>query len=206
VQEVPLVEFRLHRLPHVLAIFAGVVGVAAVGVFPIVVTALAGAVLLVITGILTMREFYQAIRWDVIILLAGLIPLGTAFVKTGAAATLAAIIEGNVAGYPTWALLFALYAFTALLSAFLSNNGTVVLMVPVAVSAALGLGLDPTPFVLAVAYAASTSFMTPIGYQTNTMVYGPGGYRFSDFFRVGAPLNLILAVVTTVALSRMYGL
>jgi len=206
VQEVPAIEFRWHRVPHIAAILAAVVGLAAFNVYPIVVTALAGAAAVVLFGILSMREFYRAIRWDVVFLLAGLVPLGTALVKTGAADVLAGFLTGVAGGLPLWAFLFVVYAITALATEILSNNATVLLMVPVVVAAALGLGADPTPFVLAVAYAASTSFMTPVGYQTNTMVYGPGGYRFSDFFRVGAPLNFILAIVTTAALTFFYGL
>ena len=205
VQEVPSIEFRWNKVPHIALIFVGVLGLAALDVFPIVVTALAGAAAVVVTGIMTMREFYRAIRWDVIFLLAGLVPLGTALVKTGAAAALAGTLSQVAGGLPPWALLFIVYVITALATEIISNNATVLLMVPVVVTSALGLGLDPTPFVLAVAYAASTSFMTPVGYQTNTMVYGPGGYRFGDFFRAGAPLNLVLAIVTTTTLSFLYG-
>ena len=206
VQEVPMLEPRWDRLPHVVAVFAGVVGLAAFDVLPIVVTALAGAAAVVLLGILSMREFYRAIRWDVVFLLAGLVPLGTAIVKTGGADALAGMLAGLTQGMPPWAILFAAYVVTALATEVLSNNATVLLMVPVVVSTAGGLGLDPTPFVLAVAYAASTSFMTPVGYQTNTMVYGPGGYRFSDFLKVGGPLNAVLAVVTTATLAILYGL
>lgn len=206
VQEVPAVEFRWNKVPHVAVVFIGVIGLAALDVLPIVVSSLAGAAAVVLTGILSMREFYRSIRWDVIFLLAGLVPLGTALVKTGAAAALAGVLTQVAGGLPPWALLLAIYTLTALATEVISNNATVLLMVPVVVTSTLGLGLDPTPFVLAVAYAASTSFMTPVGYQTNTMVFGPGGYRFGDFFRAGAPLNLLLAVVTTATLSLIYGL
>ena len=206
VQEVPTIEFRWNKVPHIALVFLGVIGLAALGVLPIVVSALAGAAAVVLTGILSMREFYRSIRWDVIFLLAGLVPLGTALVKTGTAAALAGVLTQVAGGLPPWALLFAVYALTALATEVISNNATVLLMVPVVVTSTLALGLDPTPFVLAVAYAASTSFMTPVGYQTNTMVFGPGGYRFADFFRAGAPLNLLLAIVTTATLSLIYGL
>lgn len=206
VQEVPAREFRWNRVPHVAGILAAVVGLAAFDILPIVVTALAGAAAVVVTGVLTMREFYRAIRWDVIFLLAGLVPLGVALVKTGAADMLGGVLTGVAGGLPPWAFLFIVYAITALATEILSNNATVLLMVPVVVASTVALGYDPTPFVLAVAYAASTSFMTPVGYQTNTMVYGPGGYRFGDFFRVGAPLNLLLAIVTTATLGLLYGL
>lgn len=206
VQEVPAIEFRWNRVPHVAVILGLVVGIAAFDILPIVVTALAGAAAVVLTGVITMREFYRAVRWDVIFLLAGLVPLGVALVKTGAADLLGGFLTGLAGGLPAWAFLLIIFIVTAVTTEILSNNATVLLMVPVVVASAGQLGYDPTPFVLAVAYAASTSFMTPVGYQTNTMVYGPGGYRFGDFFRVGAPLNFILALVVTATLSLLYGL
>jgi di/tricarboxylate transporter len=98
------------------------------------------------------------------------------------------------------------YLATGLLTGVISNNASVVLMLPVAVEAANGIGADPFPFVLAVTFAASTAFMTPVGYQTNLFVYGPGGYRFTDFLRIGAPLQLLLSVVTVLGVVAFWGL
>jgi len=102
-------------------------------------------------------------------------------------------------------LLGAFYLFTALITNVVSNNASVVLMIPVAIDTANAIGADPFSFVLSVTFAASTAMMTPIGYQTNLMVYGPGGYKFTDFFRVGAPLQLLLTVVTTLGIVAFWG-
>ena len=183
-----------------------VILVAAFNWLPILVTALTGVILMIITGCLKPGEIYGAVRWDVIFLLAGLIPLGTAMDKSGATELLANFVVGlggNLSGY--WILTFFFIA-TSLLTEILSNNASVVLMIPIAVEVANSLNLNPLAFMFAVTFAASNSFMTPIGYQTNTMVYGPGGYKFLDFFRVGAPLNLLMAIVTPLLIVWLYGL
>jgi di/tricarboxylate transporter len=127
--------------------------------------------------------------------------------ETGAAAWLAdVVVAGSVGlGLGVIVTLGVFYLFTALITNVVSNNASVVLMIPVAYDAALQLGADPFAFVLAVTFAASTAMLTPIGYQTNLMVYVPGGYRFTDFTRVGAPLQLLLTVVTTAGIVRLYG-
>lgn len=187
-------------------ITVAVILVAAFNWLPILVTALTGVILMIITGCLKPGEIYGAVRWDVIFLLAGLIPLGTAMDKSGATELLANFVVGlggNLSGY--WILTFFFIA-TSLLTEILSNNASVVLMIPIAVEVANSLNLNPLAFMFAVTFAASNSFMTPIGYQTNTMVYGPGGYKFLDFFRVGAPLNLLMAIVTPLLIVWLYGL
>lgn len=183
-----------------------VIVVAAFDLLPILITGLTGVILMIVTGCLKPGEIYGAVRWDVIFLLAGLIPLGTAMDKSGATVLLADFIVGlgsNLSGY--WILTF-FYVATSLLTEILSNNASVVLMIPIAVKVAETLNLNPFAFMFAVTFAASNSFMTPIGYQTNTMVYGPGGYKFVDFFRVGAPLNLLLTIVTPLLIVLLYGL
>ena len=189
-----------------IAIILGVVIVAAFNILPILVSALAGVVLMIVTGVLKPGEIYGAVRWDVIFLLAGLIPLGTAMENSGATEWLAnnlLTLGGNLNGY--WILLF-FFVITSLLTEILSNNASVVLLIPIAAKVAESLSLNPIALMFAVTFAASNSFMTPIGYQTNTMVYSPGGYKFSDFFRVGAPLNLIMAIVTPLFIMWLYGL
>ncbi|HAO10829.1 MAG TPA: SLC13 family permease [Planktothrix sp. UBA8407] len=189
-----------------LAIILGVIVLAALEIMPILVSALAGVILMVITGCLKPGEIYGSVRWDVIFLLAGLIPLGIAMNKSGATQWLADTLVGlggNLSGY--WILLL-FYIATSILTEVLSNNATVVLMLPVAVKVAVALSLNPFAFMYAVTFAASNSYMTPIGYQTNTMVYSPGGYKFFDFTRVGAPLSIILAIVTPLLIIWLYGL
>lgn len=179
---------------------------AAFNLIPILVSALAGVLLMVMTGCLKPGEIYGAVRWDVIFLLAGLIPLGIAMDESGATQWLAdnlVALGGSFSGY--WILLF-FYIVTCLLTEILSNNATVVLMLPIAVKVATTLGLNPYAFMYAVTFASSNSYMTPIGYQTNTMVYSPGGYKFFDFTRVGAPLTLILTLVTPLLIIALYGL
>jgi di/tricarboxylate transporter len=189
-----------------LLIILSVVVAAAFNLAPILVTALTGVVLMVLTGCLKPGELYGAVRWDVIFLLAGLIPLGIAMDKSGATEWLATnLIQlgGNLSGY--WILTF-FFVVTSLLTEIISNNAAVVLMIPIAVNVAETLHLNPISFMFAVTFAASNSFMTPIGYQTNTMVYGPGGYKFLDFIRVGGPLNLLMAIATPLLIVWLYGL
>lgn len=189
-----------------IAIILGVVLVAAFDLLPILVSALMGVVLMIVTGIIKPGEVYGAVRWDVIFLLAGLIPLGTAMENSGSTKWLAdnlMVLGGNFSGY--WVLLF-FYIMTSFLTEILSNNATVVLLLPIASEVAKALSLNPISLMFAVTFAASNSFMTPIGYQTNTMVYGPGGYKFWDFFRVGAPLNLLMTIFTPLLIIWLYGL
>jgi di/tricarboxylate transporter len=163
-------------------------------------------VLMVVTGCLQVNELHDSIRWDVIFLLAGVIPLGLALEKTGGAQLLADVAARSAEYVPALVLLGIFYIMAMLLTELISNNATVVLMVPVGVATAEALGLDAKAFILAIMFAASTSFSTPVGYQTNTMVYGPGGYKFLDFTRVGGPLNLILAVLTPIYIFLIWGL
>lgn len=204
-QELTLPDFRYERIPVALGIIVAVVGLAAFEVLPILVSSLAGIVAMVATGCVKPEEVYASVDWSVIFLLAGLIPLGVAMERTGAAEWLAASILVVTAGLSPAVVLGVFYLFTALITNVISNNASVVLMIPVAVEAATEIGADPFTFVLAVTFGASTAMLTPIGYQTNLMVYAPGGYKFTDFMRVGAPLQLLLAVVTTAGLLLFWG-
>jgi di/tricarboxylate transporter len=205
-EEKNLEGLRLEKAWIALAIIVGVVVVAALDWMPILITSLAGVILMIVTGCLKPGEIYGAVRWDIIFLLAGLIPLGTAMDNSGTTQWLAenlAIAGGGLSGY--W-ILFLFYLATAILTEILSNNATVVLMLPVAFEVANKLNFNPLAFMFVVTFAASNSYMTPIGYQTNTMVYGPGGYKFLDFTRVGAPLTLMLMFLTPLFTIWFYGL
>jgi di/tricarboxylate transporter len=193
----PDVSVNRRNAPLALAIVTTVVALAALNVLPIVATALIGCLAMVITGCLRADEAYRAIEWKVVVLLAGVLPLGLALERTGAAGM---IVDGamRLAGDAgPIAVLAAIYLLTATLTEFMSNNAAAVLLAPVAIATADRLGVDPRPFLVAVTFAASTSFATPVGYQTNTMVYDAGGYRFRDFLKVGIPLNLIFATIAT---------
>lgn len=189
-----------------LTIILGVIIVSGFNWLPILVASLIGVVMMVLTGCLKPGELYGAVRWDIIFLLAGLIPLGIAMDKSGTTQWLAErLVElgGGLSGY--WILMF-FYIATNLLTEILSNNAAVILMLPVAVKAATALSLNPYAFMYAVTFAASNSYLTPIGYQTNTMVYGPGGYKFLDFTRIGLPLNILLTILTPLLIVLFYGL
>jgi len=198
-------SFRIEKLPVALGIVGLVVGLAALEVVPIMVSALGGIVAMVATGCVRPNEVYEAVDWSVIVLLAGLIPLGMAMERSGTAAYLASLITDLSGAIPAVALLFVFYVVTSLVTQVISNNASVILMIPMAVQAAELSGADPFSFVLAVTFAASGALLTPIGYQTNLMVYGPGGYRFTDFLRMGAPLQLLLAIVTCGGIWLIWG-
>jgi di/tricarboxylate transporter len=204
-QEIERTDYRESKVLVSIGIVAAVVGVAAFTSVPIVASALAGALAMILTGCLRPTEVYEAVQWDVIFLLAGVIPLGTAMQHTGAAALVADALIASSAALPPIAVLGLLYLVTAVLTNVISNNASVVLMVPVAFQAATTLDASVFSFVLAVTFAASTAFMTPVGYQTNLFVYGPGGYTFMDYVRVGAPLQLLVAVVTAAAIGVLFG-
>lgn len=199
-------EYRTEKIPVALLILGGVVLLPAAGILPIVVSALGGVVAMVLTGVLKPAELYDSVDWNVIFLLAGVIPLGVALEKTGAAELLGQLVASSATVLPALAVLWVFYLATALLTNVVSNNASVVLMIPVAIQAAEQLDVNAFAFVIGVTFAASTAFMTPVGYQTNLFVYGPGGYRFTDYFRVGAPLQLLLSVVTVVGIAMFWGL
>jgi di/tricarboxylate transporter len=204
--EVDHPDYRTAKAPVAVAIVAGVVLLPALGLLDIAVSALAGVVAMVLAGIIRPPELYDAVDWNVIFLLAGVIPLGFALEATGGAALVGALVARSGAYLPDLGVLWVFYMTTALVTTVVSNNASVVLMLPVAINTARDVGADPFAFVLAVTFAASTAFLSPIGYQTNLFVYGPGGYRFSDFVRAGTPLLLLLSVVTTLGIAGIWGL
>ncbi len=195
---------RVGRQPLALAILLAVVLLAAFDVLSIVVSALLGAIAMVLTGCVRPDEAYRDIDWMVIVLLGGIIPLGLAMQTSGAADYTAALLLHTADVLGTHGTLAGLYVLTALLTAVISNNATAVVIAPVAVAIANSLQVSPLPFVVATMLAASNSFMTPIGYQTNTFIYGPGGYTFLDFVRVGTPLSLLLAIVATLIIPVFF--
>lgn len=202
--EIPVPTVRKRHLLPALGIGLGVIGVSALEILPITIAAVVGCILLVLTRCISLEEAYQAIEWKVIFLLGGIISLGIAMEKTGLAALLSAQIITIVGAYGPTAVVAVLYTVTALLTTIMSNNATGLLLAPVAIAAAESMGVDARPMLMAVLFAASASFMTPVGYQTNTMIYGVGQYRFSDFLRVGTPLNLLLLVVATLIIPFFF--
>jgi len=195
---------RRGKAPLACVIIALVVALAALHIMPILVSSILGCIALVMTRCLTLEEAYAAIDWRVIFLLAGVLPLGMAIEKSGAAQWLGQSTLGLAGAWGPTVVLAVLYLLTAVLTEFLSNNATAVLMAPIAISAATSIGVDAKPLLMAVCFAASTSFATPVGYQTNTMVLHPGGYRYADFMRVGIPLNLIFWALAVCFIPRYW--
>ncbi|EAZ90850.1 SLC13 family permease [Crocosphaera chwakensis] len=205
-EERDLDTLRTDKAWIALSIILGVILIAAFNILSILVSSLVGVILMVITGCLKPGEIYGAVRWDIIFLLAGLIPLGIAMENSGTTEWLANFlvnVGGDLSGY--W-ILTCFYIVTSLMTEILSNNASVVLMIPIAAEVAKSLSLNPVAFIFAVTFAASNSFLTPIGYQTNTMVYAPGGYKFSDFAKIGLWLNLLFMIVTPLLITLIYGL
>ncbi len=163
---------------------------------PIPVAAIAGAVAMAIAGCYGRKDLYEGIDWKIIVLLAAILPLGTAIENSGLSQTLVQASMGFIGGHGPLAALLVVYLLTALLTELMGHNPSVVLMVGIAISVAHTVGADPRPFVVAVAFAAATSFATPVGYPTNTMVYYAGGYRFVDFMKVGIPLIAIFCALS----------
>lgn len=199
-------EYRRDKIPVALAIIAGVVGAAALGFFPIVVTAVTGTILMVLTGCLRVEEAYEAIEWNVIFLLGGILSLGMAMDKTGAASLLAQSMMDVVGQYGPEAMLGGLFFLTMMLTNVISNNAAAVLLAPIAIDMAEAMGVNVRPYLMAITYAASLSFMTPVGYQTNTLIYGPGQYKFTDFTLVGTPLNIIFWIIGTLLIPVIWPL
>ena len=180
------------RAPVALAIFLAMVGVASLGVANILTAVLAAAFLMVLTGCLQLHEAYDAVDVPVLMLIIGTIALGAALTATGAADLYASGFLSLFEGLGPRGVLAALIILTSLLSHVLSNNSTAVLLVPIGLATASAMNVDPRPFLVGICFGASACFASPIGYQTNLLVYGPGGYRFMDFVRLGMVLNVVV--------------
>jgi di/tricarboxylate transporter len=187
-----------------IAIVIGIVAVVSLGLYPIATAAIVGAVLMVLTGCMPVRRVYDHIDWQVVFLLAGLLPLGLALESSGAASQAVGWIVGLSGEWGPRAVLGLFFLLASLLTGFMSNNATAALLAPLAISCADALGVSPRPFLIALTFAASAAFYTPIGYQTNLLVYGPGGYRFFDFMRAGGPLTLLYGLLATLLIPVLF--
>ncbi len=192
------------RANFAIGILALVMAALSTGAVPMEAAALGGAFLMIVTGCLTPAQAYRSVNWPILILIAGTLALGRSLEVTGTAAEIAGPLVAVGEQWGPWAALAALYLATSVVTAVLSNNATAVLLVPIALRLAQSLGVSVRPFIIAVALAASAAFATPLGYQTNLLVYGPGGYRFKDFFRIGAPLTLILWIAGTLLIPLFW--
>ncbi|SDU15866.1 SLC13 family permease [Geopseudomonas guangdongensis] len=198
--------YRRDKAPIAILATAAVMLLAALGVMPIEGLAIIGAAVVLATRCLDVEDAYKAVDWKILSLIFGMLAVSIAMDKVG----LVRLIVENVMGLLPWAgpllLLSFIYLFTSILTEVLSNNAVAVLVTPIAIGMAQHLGVDPRAFVVAVMFAASASFATPIGYQTNTFVYNAGGYRFGDFMKVGIPLNILLWLVATAVIPLFWPL
>ncbi|MBI1400918.1 SLC13 family permease [Hyphomonas sp.] len=188
-------SIRRDKAPIAIGAVLLVMGLAAIELMPIAGLAIIAATAVVAFGCLDHQEAYQSIRWDILMLIFGMLALGIAMEKTGAAALVVGFLSTISAGMGPLALLVIVYFFTSMVTEIMSNNAAAILITPLAIGLAEQIGIDPRPFIVAVMFAASASFATPIGYQTNTLVYRAGGYKFLDFVKFGLPLNLTFVVV-----------
>ncbi|MFW8564752.1 SLC13 family permease [Orrella sp. 11846] len=192
------------RTPFSWVVMTLVVVLAALDWLPIAVSALAGAMVMVMTRCVETDDMYDAVDWRILFLMAGLLPLGIAMSNSGAAGFIVDNTVGLVSDFGPHVVLAVLYLMALLLGELMSNSAAAVLLTPIGISTAQYMGADATPFLVAITFSASTSFLTPVGYQTNTMVYGAGGYRFSDFIKVGLPLNLIFWVLGVIFIPMFW--
>lgn len=196
INELTDLYIRKDKVVPALIIFLIIILLSAFNIMPILIAALLGAIAMVVSRCITVEEAYSSIDWKVIFLLGGVLPLGLALEQTGTAALITDTLLQPLMNSDPRVLLAIFYITTATLTELMSNNASAVLLVPIALSAAEIMGVSARPFLIAITFAASTSFATPIGYQTNTMIYAPGGYKFSDFARIGIPLNIIFWIIT----------
>jgi di/tricarboxylate transporter len=189
---------RLAKAPIAVGIMGLVLALVLFASLHIAMAMVIGAVLMVLTGCLTMDEAYQNVDWRTVFLVAGMLPLGIAMETSGAAWFLADVLLNVVGGFGPRAVLGGIYILVALLTQPMSNAAAVVLVTPIAIDTALGMGADPKSFVIVVVLGAATSFLTPVGHKANVLVFGPGGYRFFDYTRVGTALTFALFVVAMI--------
>ncbi|MDP4686434.1 MAG: SLC13 family permease, partial [Salibacteraceae bacterium] len=199
-----ILNFNRKQFYLVMSIVVGVIFTASVNLLPIVTSTMLGVIALVLTGVLNMKEVYRSIQWPIVFLLAGALSLGVAMQNSGLAEMIAKMIVDQFSSYGPVAILAGIYLLTSILTELMSNNATAALVAPLSIATALQLGLSPVPFLVATMFAASSSFMTPIGYQTNTMIYSAGGYKFKDFMRVGIWLNLLFWIISVALIPYFF--
>lgn len=196
--------YRRKHAPIVIAVLVAVVGLAALNVAPIQYLAFAGVGIVLVTRCIDSDEALAAVDGSLMALLFGMLGVGAGLEHSGAVEMVVGWLAPWLQGLAPWVLVFAVYALTSFLTEIVSNNAVAVICTPIIIQLAHTLGVDPRPLVVVVMIGASASFATPIGYQTNTLVYGPGGYNFQDFLRFGVPLNVISAVVCTIFVPLFY--
>ncbi len=198
--------YRRNHAPVAIGVLLGVVVLAALGVAPILMLAMIGVTLVLMTGCIDADEAFSYVDGRLLALIFAMLGVGSALQSSGAVEIIADTLAPVMLVLPPFFVVLAVYVLASFLTELVSNNAVAVVMTPIAIGLASALGVDPRPLVVAVMIAASASFATPIGYQTNTLVYGPGGYRFADFLRFGIPLNLSLAPIASFVIPLFWPL
>jgi di/tricarboxylate transporter len=187
-------------------VLAAIVALSGIGVAPILLLSVVGVAVVFLTRCIDSDEAFGFIEGRLLALIFAMLAVGAALDHSGAARLLVSWISPALTNLPPQLVVLAVYLIAMVLTEIVSNNAVGVIFTPVAIELGLSLGLDPRGLVVAVMFAASAAFSTPIGYQTNTLVYGPGGYRFTDYLKVGIPLNLILALTASVMIPLLWPL
>ncbi|MCK4509225.1 MAG: SLC13 family permease [Desulfuromonadales bacterium] len=198
------VSYRPRRAPIAVVTIISVILLSVSGATPIVIAATLGALIMVLSRCLTIKEAYDSIDWPIIMMIAGTLPLGHAMQNSGTAELLSNMIIGGVGSFGPWAVLGAVFLITFCLTEVMSHAAAAVLVAPIAYNAAIAMAVSPRPFFMAVAVAASMCFMTPISHQSNALVMGPGGYKFLDYTKVGTPLNIMVWIIATLMIPLLF--
>ncbi len=198
--------YRRRHAPIALLALAAIVGLAAIGMAPILALAIVAMSVLFLTRCIDADEAFSVIDGRLLALIFSMLAVGAALEATGAIGLIVGTVAPYLAGLPPWAIVWAVYLLTSFLTELVSNNAVAVVVTPIAIGLAHSIGVDPRPLVIAVMIAASAAFSTPIGYQTNMMVYGPGGYNFTDFLKVGIPLNISVGIISSLLIPVFWPL
>jgi len=196
--------FRRSHAPIAITALVGIVVLAAFNVAPILALAVIAVAIVLVTGCIDAEEAFSFVEGRLLALIFAMLAVGAALQNSGAITLIVENIAPGLAQLPPFFIIWAVFLLTTTLTEIVSNNAVAVIMTPIAISLGNALGIDPRPLVVAVMIAASCAFATPIGYQTNTLVYGPGGYKFTDFMRIGIPLNLSMSVLVSAVIPLLW--
>ncbi|MDY6770821.1 MAG: SLC13 family permease [Candidatus Nanohaloarchaea archaeon] len=198
-------SYRSEKAPIAAGIVAGVIAITALGYLPVEIAGLAGVFGMVLSGCIAPRKMYESVDWNIIFLISGVIPLGIAMAKTGMADALAGALTSAGSSLSPVAVLVLVYLASQLTTSLMNDNAAMVLLAPIAIEVARNIGAEPFSFLMAVLFAGGTAVLTPMGFQTNLMIFGPGDYSFKDFLKVGLPLNILLSIVVLTGIVTIWG-
>ena len=187
-----------------LLIFGCAIGFSMFGILPTTVSFIGAILVYLFIGILPIRELYTHIDWPIIVLLGAMLPVSDALQTTGSTQLIAEFMVSMTVGLPNWSILVFIMVLTMCLSDIINNAATALIMAPICVGIAISMNVSADPFLMAVAVGASCAFLTPIGHQCNALILGPGGYKFSDYWRMGLPLEILIVIIGTPLICLLY--